>query len=186
MTGRLLKIISNVLFVILGIILLLAIYSFISINILNNKYVNFFNYTFFQVASDSMAPVITTNDLIIVKLTKEIKEDDIITFVKDDSLITHRVISKDSNSYLTKGDANNEFDDRVVEDNVVGKVVKILPNAGVWFKVITTPKVIVLICITLFLFSLAFSYQGKKKLSKNDDFGIYYSGIKLKESDKND
>ena len=186
MSGKLLKIISNVLFVILGIFLLIALYSFISINILNNKYVNFFNYTFFEVASDSMAPTITTNDLIIVKLTKEIKEDDIITFVKDDSLITHRVISKDGNSYLTKGDANNEFDDRVVEDNVVGKVVKILPNASVWFKVITTPKVIVLICITLFLFSLAFSYQGKKKLSKNDDFGIYYSGIKLKESDKND
>ena len=80
MTGRLLKIISNVLFVILGIVLLLAIYSFISINILNNKYVNFFNYTFFEVASDSMAPVITTNDLIIVKLTKEVEVGNNIFF----------------------------------------------------------------------------------------------------------
>lgn len=186
MSGKLLKIISNVLFVILGIFLLIAIYSFISINILNNKYVNFFNYTFFEVASDSMAPVITTNDLIIVKLTKDIKENDIITFTKEDSLITHRVISKDGNSYLTKGDANNEYDDRVVNDDIVGKVIKILPNAGIWFKVITTPKVVILICVTLFLFSLAFSYQGKKKLSKNDDFGIYYSGIELKESGKDD
>ena len=186
MSGKLLKIISNVLFVILGIFLLIAIYSFISINILNNKYVNFFNYTFFEVASDSMAPVITTNDLIIVKLTKDIKENDIITFTKEDSLITHRVISTDGNTYLTKGDANNEYDDRVVNDDIVGKVIKILPNAGIWFKVITTPKVVILICVTLFLFSLAFSYQGKKKLSKNDDFGIYYSGIELKESGKDD
>ena len=69
---------------------------------------------------------------------------------------------------------------------MIGKVVKILPNYGVWFKVITTPKIIAMVCVTLFLFSLAFSYTGKKHLSKDDDFGIYYSGIKMKKDDGND
>ncbi len=171
---------SNILFVLLSFIVILCIYSFISLNILSNKYVNFLSYTVFSMGSNSMAPEITTNDLILVKLTKDASKGDIITFYEDDALVTHRVIQKTSNGYVTKGDANNTEDKIVSKSNVIGKTVKILPNYGVWYKVITTPKIIFLICITLFLFSLAFSYTGKKRLTKSDDFGIYYSGIKLK------
>ena len=57
---------------------------------------------------------------------------------------------------------------------------------GTWFKVFTTPKIVFLICFTLFMFSLAFSYTGKRILTKNDDFGIYYSGIALKKDDKSE
>lgn len=174
------KIASNILFVLLSFVVILCLYSFISLNILSNKYVNFFSYTIFSIGSNSMAPEITTNDLILVKLTKDAKKGDIITFYEDDSLVTHRVKSKTSNGYVTKGDANNSEDKIVSLNNVVGKTVKILPNYGVWYKVITTPKIIFLICITLFLFSAAFSYTGNKRLTNSDDFGIYYSGIKLK------
>ena len=44
---------------------------------------------------------------------------------------------------------------------VVGKVVKILPKVGIWKKVLLTPKVIILIVLTLFIFSVLFSYDGK-------------------------
>lgn len=186
MSAKVLKIISSCLFCVLILVLIISIYSFISLNILNNKYVNFFSYTVFQVGSNSMAPTITTNDILIVKLTKDINKDDIITFFSDDKIVTHRVIEINNKTYMTKGDANNTMDNPVTEDMVIGKVSKIIVNGGTWFKVITTPKVIVLICITLFLFSLAFSYKSKKTLSKNDDFGIYYSGIKLKKDDNND
>lgn len=177
---KLTKAASNILFVLLSFVIILCLYSFISLNILSNKYVNFLTYTIFSIGSNSMAPEITTNDLILVKLTKDAKEGDVITFYEDDALITHRVISKTANGYVTKGDANNTEDKIVSRSNVVGKTVKILPNYGVWYKVITTPKIVFLICITLFLFSIAFSYTGNKRLSNSDDFGIYYSGIKLK------
>ena len=133
-----------------------------------------------------MAPTITTNDLIVVKITKDADIDDVITFEDGSSLITHRVISKTNNGFITKGDANNENDKQITSEQVVGKVIKILPNMGVWFKVFTTPKIIFLICFTLFMFSLAFSYTGKKILTKDDDFGIYYSGIKQKKDDIDD
>ena len=68
------KIVGNVLFAILGIILVFCLYSFISMKVLSHKYVNFFSYTVFQIGSNSMAPSITTNDLIIVKLTDQIKK----------------------------------------------------------------------------------------------------------------
>lgn len=184
--SKILKIINNILIIILGLILVICLYAFINLNILGNKYVNFFSYTIFQIGSNSMAPEITTDDLILVKITKDIKEGDIITYREDDNLITHRVVSINGNIYTTKGDANNENDKTITENQIVGKVIKIFPNFGVWYKVVTTPKIIALICITLVLFSLAFSYTNKKKLDKNDDFGIYYSGLKFKNGDKDD
>lgn len=186
MSAKILKVISNCLFLVLILVLIISIYSFVSLNVLNKKYVNFFSYTFFQVGSNSMAPTITTNDILIVKLTKDIKKDDIVTFFSDDVVVTHRVIDINNDSYMTKGDANNTVDRPLNKDMIIGKVSKVIVNGGTWFKVITTPKIIVLICVTLFLFSLAFSYKSKKTLSKNDDFGIYYSGIELKKDGSND
>lgn len=183
---RILRMVSNVLFAILGIVLVICLYSFITIKILGNSYVNVFSHTVFQIGSNSMAPTITTNDLILVKLTDKVDKDDVITYKDGDSFITHRVISINNDIYVTKGDANNDVDKGIVKSQIVGKVVNVFPNAGVWFKVITTPKIIFLICITLFLFSLAFSYTGRRKLCADDDFGIYYSGIKLKKGDKSD
>lgn len=183
---KILKIISNILFAFLGIVLVLCIYSFINLKILSSGYVNFFSYTFFEVGSNSMAPTITTDDILIVKLTDDVKENDIITFKDGDNFITHRLISIENSTYKTKGDANNTVDKNIAKKEVIGKVVKIIPSAGLWYKVITTPKIIFLICLTLFLFSIAFSYTAKKKLKDDDDFAIYYTGIELKNGDNHD
>ena len=181
------KVISNLLFIVLGLVLVVCLYSFVSIQVLSHKYVNFFSYTFFQIGSNSMAPAITTNDLIVVKLSDDdIKAGDIITYEDGDTLVTHRVQSVNQTGYVTKGDANMEQDRAILKDQVVGKVIKILPQYGVWFKVLTTPKIIAMICATLFLFSIAFAYTGKKHLPANADFGIYYSGIQMKQGGKDD
>lgn len=175
------KFLSGVLFVVLAI----CIYMFVSLNILSKNYANFFSYTVFQIGSNSMAPTITTNDLIIVKITDKVGVDDVVTFEDGNILVTHRIISKTGNGFITKGDANNEKDKQIMTSQIVGKVIKVLPNMGTWFKVFTTPKIVIMICFTLFMFSLAFSYTGNKVLTKHDDFGIYYSGIKLKKDGSN-
>lgn len=182
---NILKIVSKILSCFLFLILGICLYLFISLNILSKNYASFFSYTVFQIGSNSMAPTITTNDLILVKISKNVDVDDVITFEDGNVLVTHRVISKTGSGFITKGDANNERDKQITSSQVVGKVVKIFPNMGVWFKVITTPKIIIMVCFTLFMFSLAFSYTGKAILTKHDDFGIYYSGIKLKKDGSN-
>lgn len=179
------KIVSKVLSCFLFLILGICLYLFFSLNILSKNYASFFSYTVFQIGSNSMAPTITTNDLILVKISKNVDVDDVITFEDGNILVTHRVISKTGSGFITKGDANNERDKQITSSQVVGKVVKVFPNMGVWFKVITTPKIIFMICFTLFMFSLAFSYTGKAILTKHDDFGIYYSGIKFKKDGSN-
>ena len=70
-----------------------------------------------------MAPTITTNDLIVVKVTKNVGVDDVITFEDGDILVTHRIIDKTAQGFITKGDANNIVDDEIIVNDIVGKVV---------------------------------------------------------------
>ena len=164
-----LKIIYYVLFFVLASVLLLLIYNFISLKILKKDYVNVFGYTVFEIASGSMSPALETNDLVVVKIGDEIKIDDIITYKKDNTFITHRVVKIQGDNYVCRGDANNTNDNTIKKDVILGKVVKRLPRVGIWKIVFTTPKVIISIIITVILFELAYTY---KKTNKFSDFSI--------------
>ena len=169
-----LRIIYYILFFLLASVLLLLIYNFISLKILKKDYTNVFGYTIFEIASGSMSPALETKDLVVVKLDDEIKVDDIITYKKDNTFITHRVVKIQGDYYICRGDANNTNDDPIKKGVVLGKVVKRLPQVGIWKLVFTTPKVVISIIITVILFELAFTY---KKTNKFSDFSI--SGKKI-------
>ena len=115
--------------------------------ILNREYATIFGFTFFQIRTGSMSKTIEINDIIIVEITKDVEVDDIITFITDDQIITHRVISENGNLLTTKGDANNTKDKPIERKQVIGKVVKIFHQIGIWIKVFADWKV--LICITV-------------------------------------
>jgi len=159
-------------------IALLLFVAFIKVNTIlkkDNKYLSLFGYSVFNVATGSMAPTINQNDIIVVKTEKKYNTDDIITYKKDMDFITHRIIDINDNGYVTKGDANNSIDGTIKNDIIIGKVVKVLVQAGIWQKILTTPSVVIMIFVTLLLFDLAFSYKGrqeniaKEKLSKVDN-----------------
>ncbi len=117
-----------------------------------------------------MEPTISQNDIIIVKKSDTYKTDDIITFMKGNEFITHRIVSINDETVTTKGDANNAVDVAVSKDKIIGKVIKIYYNMGVWQKILTTPSIIIMIFVTLLLFDFAFSYKGfnKKKKEKQE------------------
>lgn len=152
--------IVNVLIVIVIIAILFCAYCVFSVKVLGNKYVNLFGYSIFEVATGSMHGTIEIGDAVLVKIDSDYQIDDIITYESGNDFITHRVISIEDDSVIAKGDANNVNDNPIEKKNVLGKVVKILPNLGVWKKVLLTPKVIVLVLVTLFIFSILFSYDG--------------------------
>ena len=152
----------NILTIILLVLLSLVIYGKVT-TISNNSYPNYFGYTFFEVASGSMEPTLHINDVILVKITRDnIKKNDIIAFIQDEAIITHRVIYIDGDVLTVKGDNNNTIDSPIVINNVIGKVVKIYPQLGVWKRVLAEPKILILIFVTLLLFDFALSYDGKK------------------------
>ena len=149
--SKILGYILNVLIILVTIIIILAIYYFIQIKVFNKPYANIFGYTFFEVATGSMEPTIDVGDVIIVKVTNEVNENDIIVCNKDNAFITHRLISIEEENFITKGDANNTEDEPMNKSDLVGKVVNIIPNFSLWKKVIFTPQVIIPIFIMLIL-----------------------------------
>ncbi len=153
--------IVNVLIVIVIIAIIFCAYCVFSIKVLGNKYVNIFGYSVFEVATGSMHGSIEIGDAVLVKINSEYDVDDVVTYQSGDDFITHRIISIQDGSVITKGDANNVNDNPVDNKMILGKVVKVLPKLGTWKKVLLTPKVIVLILVTLFVFSILFSYNGE-------------------------
>ena len=172
-----LKIVSKIFFSVITIALLLVVvmvvYNFFQISVLNKKYSNLFGYTFFEVATGSMSNTIEINDVVIVKITKDIKKDDIITYINDDVIITHRVVEQNGEQIITKGDANNDLDKPIQRDMVLGKVVKTIPRLGIWFKVFTDIKVIISIIITIILFGLTLSSKREGKPMENNSFSKF-------------
>ena len=128
----------------------LCIYTFVVTDIMKKDYANVFGYTYFVVATGSMSGSIEVNDIIFVKITKEAKVNDIITFKnKDGDLITHRLVSKDGDSYITKGDVNNVSDEAIDKSQVVGRVVSVVSPSFI----IKSIAIFLIIFILLALFN---------------------------------
>lgn len=125
---KILKIVYNSLIAIIVIATLLVIISLFPIT---------GNYKIMVVQSGSMEPTIKTGAVIVVKPADNYQIDDVITFAGKDEkkTTTHRIIGTEDidekKNFVTKGDANNAEDSsRVVQENIIGKVLFSIPYIG--------------------------------------------------------
>lgn len=153
-----------ILIVFLGIILLINVMSFLSLHVFHNHYSNLFGYTYFVVATGSMQESIREQDIVIVKITKDIEIGDVITYRSGDTFITHRVTSINKDVVVTKGDANNTVDKPIKKEQVVGKVVKTLSGVGIILSVITDKVVILLVLLFIIIISYLSSLKNEEGL----------------------
>ncbi len=175
---KLLNIILNFTFIIVILSIMLIIYSYIQLNILKQEYNTFFGFSIFNISSGSMKETIQIDDIIIIKEENRLNKGDIITFFQDDQIITHRIIEiLDDGNFITKGDANNSKDSKVYKQNVIGKVVKIIPRGGVWIKVFSDSKVITCICITLIFIGITIKNNKKEDTKKRKRNRNHFSGF---------
>ena len=162
---KIFQIIINVLLVIIGLLLLVAIYNFYKIKVQKKDYTNYFGYTTFNITSGSMEPTIHIDDYVFVKLDKNnIKEGDIITFKNKDAIITHRIVKIEKNTITTKGDNNNDNDEPIKRKQIIGKVVHIGREYGIYLKVIKTPQEFITFFISIILMDIALGED--KEVSK--------------------
>ncbi|MCX4255253.1 MAG: signal peptidase I [Bacilli bacterium] len=77
------------------------------------------------VSSGSMEPELSIGDIIIIKECANYEVGDIITYnVEDKYFVTHRIVDKEGNDFVTKGDNNNVKDNQIVlKENIEGKVI---------------------------------------------------------------
>ena len=116
-------------------------------------------FRFFTIASNSMFPDYKIGDVIVVKDSTEFNVGDDITYLGKkedfkDKIITHRIIKKDNNTFVTKG-INNDVEDPTIDySQIYGKVVykpiiisfvsTILKNKFGFFFLVFTPLVLVM------------------------------------------
>jgi len=133
-------IVVKIMFKVLTTLILLIIIPLIIINLVfvfkqDNMMPSFMGYSMLNVISGSMKDSINVGDMIIIKQTDEIAEQDIISFIEGSTLITHRVIKIEEENgkkeYTTKGDANNTEDrNKVVFEQIQGKVIFHIKGMG--------------------------------------------------------
>lgn len=152
----------NILLFIVSILIVIGVYYIVQIKVLNNDYSNLFGYTFFEVATGSMSNTIEIGDVVIVKITKEVNKNEIIVYRDGENFVTHRLVEKDGDKLVAKGDANNSEDKPITEEQILGKVIYVIPKMGVWRNILLSPEVIGLILAFLFLLGVAFNVTSKK------------------------
>lgn len=173
------------------IIIIFNVLVVVQTKVLKKNYANIFGYTMLEVKSGSMQNEIMIGDFIIVKiledssnkdnkgnidnkesinnLKKNIKVNDIITFLRENYLITHRVIEKNEDNLITKGDANNTADESLYYNDVVGKVIKIIPNIAIWKKVFSEKSVFIPLSSGILLLLIVFMIDDSEETKKEDD-----------------
>lgn len=141
-SGGALSICMAVVCVLLSILLLCNITIIVKGTVNTEKPPSVFGITPMVVLSGSMSGTqeghIEVGDLIFAKSAEPetLKENDVISFVKDGTAVTHRItsIETDENGNLlftTKGDANETEDtEKVTEEQIVGTYLARFPKVG--------------------------------------------------------
>lgn len=160
---KVLMVLEKILQITLIVLLIINIISVFSIKILKNDYPKIFGFSNFAVLTGSMEPTINVGDEVIVKITKDVKTNDIITYRENNSFVTHRLIRIEKNQLITKGDFNNAEDDPIDKDRVVGKVVLIIPFLGRIKYIITNMYFIIVLLIVCFIIGFILSEDNSKE-----------------------
>lgn len=135
-------------------VLLIALYPFAAKHLLGVKHPTVFGYSTAVVVSGSMSGSIEVNDVVVIHKQDMYKPDDIISYLQGDILITHRIAAQQQDAFITKGDANDTADsDPVFPEQIVGKVVMIIPKVGALIAFLHTPAglAVLFVCAVLLL-----------------------------------
>ena len=116
------------------------------------------DYNMYLVKSESMKPAINMGDMVITgplngPRNGEIEPGTIVTYERGNEPVTHRVLSVDGETLVTKGDAVEDADPRPVSTSEVSGIYLLrIPYAGYlsnfmrtkvgWFAVIIIPAVL--------------------------------------------
>ena len=141
--------IVNFVTTIIIILLSISVISSFQTTFFGKKYNSFFGYSLFEIKTASMSGQMEIGDWILVKITDDVKLNDVITFEQDGSFVTHRIIEQYKDTYITKGDSNNSKDTPITKDQIIGKMIKVMPKFGIIKKTFFNPKVLIILIITI-------------------------------------
>lgn len=157
--------ILNFITTIIIILLFISVVASFQTTFFGKKYNSFFGYALFEIKTASMAGEMEIGDWILVKVTNDVELNDIITFEQDGSFITHRIIEQYKDTYVTKGDSNNAKDTPITKEQIIGKLVKVMPRFGIIKKTFFNHKVLIVLIITIIVGTSLFDNKNKNKIN---------------------
>ena len=133
-----------------------ALLIILALNLITTKSDKLFEIIGFRsytVLSGSMEPKFYPGDMVITqhKNKADIQIKDVVTFRDNEGvIITHRIMEKTPEGYITKGDNNNVEDaDILTEDNIIGEVKFSIPKIGYIMNFLSKPMVVAVEMILL-------------------------------------
>lgn len=161
------KLLLNLICIITVIIIILGISYILQITIMNRKYANVLGYSLFEVLTGSMSPTINIGDDVLIRITKDIQNGDIVVFdnKQNDNFIIHRVVQINENNVITKGDNNDATDKEILKENIIGKTLIIFPKLGKIQEFFRRPYIFIPLVDVIIIATLLANY--KKNIYKN-------------------
>ena len=160
---------------VIEIIAIILIYNIILIALSSaNKIsvVNILGYKSYIIKTNSMEPTISINDVVITKKVKKekIKKGDVITFLQDGEVITHRITQIDDNgNYTTKGDNNNIEDTfKITYENIEGKHILTIPYLGKIVQALDNKIVFLIITLIILIFMFITILNQEKRENRRE------------------
>lgn len=147
--------------------ILILIYLFIFIP-------SFWGHNPLVVISGSMEPTLKVGGLLYYQEQEldEFETGDILVYQTKDHIISHRIIEKEENGFITKGDANNSVDSSLINNNqVLGKGTNwCIPFLGYYADFIYNHKYLLFVSVAIIVLDLCNDkYTLIKKKVKKDE-----------------
>ena len=139
------------------------------------------NYSLKMVTSGSMSPTIKTGSVVMVKPVLNYRAGNIITYQegrRTRDLVTHRIVERQGDEFITKGDNNNAADIHPIKkEQIVGKVLLAIPYVGYVANFAHSKLGFLLFIIIPALFiigneSLKIFKEIKKRKTSNNEKGL--------------
>ena len=119
-------------------------------------------------------PTLDINDLIFsIKVEQsELKQGDIISFYKENQVITHRIeeiIEQNGQTlYKTKGDNNNSADEDLVQyEEIMGRYLFKIPKVGYVVRNLQTRIGIIVVILLLFIREIQIRNRENKEMIRH-------------------
>lgn len=162
---KVINIILDILIVFSAVMLFFSIFLDFQTSFLHKKSNDLFGFSAYEIKTASMKGSIDIGDLVLVKSTNNIDIGDIVTYKVGEEFVTHRVIQQYTDTYITRGDANNADDSPISSDQIVGKVICILPKLGLLKSIVFKSGFLVPFIIILFVICLIIDDKDDKENS---------------------
>lgn len=113
------------------------------------------SYYLLVMESSDMEPTLTHGDVVVITEKSQYELGEVISYIKSDEVVVHRIVGTNDSGYITQGDANEDTDETLLTaPEILGGAVMYLPSFSWILEWMMTPvctTVLILVWVLLIL-----------------------------------